>query len=139
MMFLVPIEVTICMIWIFNCKLNLEKKIYLQPSFPLVLDVVQHQFDTWFSWNLRRNVWIHWYQWKSEACLQWKVALFNELLCSDIKKIYLQWFAKVKFGLSEKHTKFEKIFLMVWTFTKVNAQIFVCFSESRNFKRIYKM
>ena len=25
---------------------------------------------------------------------------------------------KKKFGLSEKHTKFEKIFLMVWTFTK---------------------
>ena len=24
----------------------------------------------------------------------------------------------LKFGLSEKHTKFEKIFLMVWTFTK---------------------
>ena len=24
----------------------------------------------------------------------------------------------VKFELSEKHTKFEKIFLMVWTFTK---------------------
>jgi hypothetical protein len=26
--------------------------------------------------------------------------------------------AKIKFGLSEKHTKFEKIFLVVWTFTK---------------------
>ena len=24
----------------------------------------------------------------------------------------------IKFGLSEKHTKFERIFLMVWTFTK---------------------
>ena len=24
----------------------------------------------------------------------------------------------VKFGLSEKHSKFEKIFLMVWMFTK---------------------
>ena len=24
---------------------------------------------------------------------------------------------ELKFGLSEKHTKFEKIFLMVWTFT----------------------
>ena len=24
----------------------------------------------------------------------------------------------VKLGLSEKHTKFEKIFLMVWIFTK---------------------
>ena len=24
----------------------------------------------------------------------------------------------IKFGLSEKHTQFEKIFLMVWTFTK---------------------
>ena len=42
----------------------------------------------------------------------------------------------IKFGLSEKHTKFEKI----WTFTKVNvqsmrkiSQIFVCFSESPNF------
>ena len=30
----------------------------------------------------------------------------------------LRWQNEVKFGLSEKHTKFEKIFLMVWTFTK---------------------
>ena len=28
------------------------------------------------------------------------------------------FFFDIKFGLSEKHTKFEKIFLMLWTFTK---------------------
>ena len=28
---------------------------------------------------------------------------------------------QLKFGLSEKHTKFEKIFLMVWMFTKFQA------------------
>ena len=28
----------------------------------------------------------------------------------------------VKFGLSETHKRFEKIFLMVWTFTTVNVQ-----------------
>ena len=32
------------------------------------------------------------------------------------KHIYI--FHQIKFGLSEKHTKFGKIFLMVWTFTK---------------------
>ena len=34
-------------------------------------------------------------------------------------KLIYMWitFASVKFGLSEKHTKFEKIFLMVCTFT----------------------
>ena len=42
------------------------------------------------------------------------------------------------FGLSEKHTKFEKIFFMVWKFTNVQSmrkigQIFVCFSECPNF------
>ena len=47
----------------------------------------------------------------------------------------------VKFGFSENHTKFEKILLMLWMFAIVNlhsmrksAQIFVCFSESPNFK-----
>jgi len=50
----------------------------------------------------------------------------------------------VKFGLSEKHTKFEKIFLMVLTSqllylvnVKTTRKIFsnyVCFSESLNFK-----
>ena len=46
----------------------------------------------------------------------------------------------IKFGLSEKHTKFEKTLLMVWTFTKYMylqnmrkiEQSFVCFSESPN-------
>ena len=55
------------------CKPNIEN-FYLQLSFQVVLDVVQHQFDTWFSWNLRRNVWIRWYRLRFEACLQWKVA-----------------------------------------------------------------
>jgi hypothetical protein len=46
----------------------------------------------------------------------------------------------IKFGLSEEHTKFEKIFLMVLTFTKYLylqsmrkiEQSFVSFSESPN-------
>ena len=51
----------------------------------------------------------------------------------------------LKFGLSEKHTKFEKIFLMVLTNqliylvnVKTMRKIFsnyVCFSKSPNFKR----
>ena len=52
----------------------------------------------------------------------------------------------LKFGLSEKHTKFENIFLMVWTFTIVIlqsmrkiAQISVCFSESLNFNWMVPM
>ena len=53
---------------------------------------------------------------------------------------------QVKFGLSEKHTKFEKIFLMVLTNqliyivnVKTMRKIFsnyVCFSKSPNFKAI---
>ena len=31
---------------------------------------------------------------------------------------FLNFRIGLKFGLSEKHTKFEKIFLMVWMFTK---------------------
>ena len=52
----------------------------------------------------------------------------------------------VKFGLSEKHTKFEKIFLMVLTnqlITSVNVKTmrkifsnYVCFSKSPNFNEI---
>ena len=54
----------------------------------------------------------------------------------------------LKFGLSEKHTKFEKICLMVLTNqliylvnVKTIRQIFsnyVCFSKSPNFKRIFQ-
>ena len=33
----------------------------------------------------------------------------------------LEKFIAVKFGLSEKHTKFEKIFLILWTVTKYHA------------------
>ena len=39
----------------------------------------------------------------------------------------------LKFGLSEKHPKFEKICLMVLT----NQLIYVCFSKSPNFKYQY--
>ena len=52
----------------------------------------------------------------------------------------------LKFGLSEKHTKFEKIFLMVLTNqliylvnVKTMRKIFsnyVCFSKSPNFKKV---
>ena len=48
---------------------------------------------------------------------------------------------QLELGLSKKHTKFEKIFFMVWTFELVNVQTtmreiflnFVWFSESPNF------
>ena len=58
-----------------------------------------------------------------------------------------QYCSGVKFGLSEKHTKFEKIFLMVLTNqliylvnVKTMGKIFsnyVCFSKSPNFKRVF--
>ena len=55
-----------------------------------------------------------------------KVASFQKVrfvfqISQTIPKNYLEleiWISCLKFGLSEKHTKFEKIFLMVWTFTK---------------------
>ena len=52
------------------------------------------------------------------------------------KKLESYFICRIKFGLSEKHTKFEKIFLMVNVqSTRKITQIFVCFSESPNFIR----
>ena len=64
----------------------------------------------------------------------------NSINVNDLELIFMY----IKFGLSEKHTKFEKIFLMVLTNQliylvniKTMRKIFsnyMCFSKSPNFK-----
>ena len=79
-----------------------------------------------------------------------QILCFFLTLLANFKEIWPQphpLFRDVlKFGLSEKHSKFENIFLMVWTFTIVIlqsmrkiAQISVCFSESLNFNWMVPM